>query len=58
MSDAVSWTVQDLKAELARFEAEARRAGLKETSVATYVDRAERFVRWLDGDYQFQGPVR
>ena len=55
MTDA-KWTVSELRAELARFEAEARRAGLAENSIHTYVDRAERFVRWLAGDFQFQGP--
>lgn len=55
MAEAVSWTVPELKAELERFEAEARGHGLAENSVHTYVDRASRFIRWLDGDFQFQG---
>jgi hypothetical protein len=45
------------RAELVRFESDARRAGLKEASVKTFVDRSARFLRWLDGEYQFQGPV-
>jgi hypothetical protein len=57
MPEKTTWTIAELQAELARFEAEARRAGLKEASVKTYVDRSARFVRWLAGDYQFQGPV-
>jgi hypothetical protein len=56
VTETVTWTVTDLRQELERFEAEARRAGLKETTVRTYVDRSAIFVRWLAGDYQFQGP--
>ena len=51
-----TWSVTELMDELERFEREARAAGLKETSVRTYVDRSRRFVRWLSGDFQFQGP--
>jgi hypothetical protein len=51
-----TWSVVDLMGELERFEREARAAGLKETSVRTYVDRSRIFVRWLAGAYQFQGP--
>jgi hypothetical protein len=58
MPTDVRWTIAELRDELARFEAEARAAGLAESSVRTYVDRSERFVRWLAGDYQFHGPVR
>ncbi len=58
MGDDVAWTLGDLQRELERFEAEARRAGLTETSVRTYVDRTAIFVRWLTGDFQFQGPRR
>ena len=53
---AESWTIADLQAELVRFEAEARRAGLAENSVSTYVGRSQTLVRWLVGDFQFQGP--
>jgi len=56
MGKDVAWTVADLQRELERFEDEARRAGLKETSVKTYVDRSAIFVRWLAGDFQFRGP--
>jgi hypothetical protein len=47
--------LDELHQELRRFEQEAQRAGLKPASVRTYVDRSERFLRWLGGDYQFQG---
>ncbi|MCU1621292.1 MAG: hypothetical protein JWL79_137 [Frankiales bacterium] len=56
MAETVAWTVDDLQRELERFEADARRAGLKETTVRTYVDRSQIFVRWLAGDYPFHGP--
>ena len=52
----MTWSVADLMDELERFEREARAAGLREASVRTYVDRSRIFVRWLAGDYQFQGP--
>ena len=51
-----SWSVEDLMSELERFERAARAAGLKQASVRTYVDRSRIFVRWLAGEYQFQGP--
>lgn len=57
MSQA-SWTLDELHRELARFEKEARQAGLRENSVNTYVQRSSIFLRWLSGDYQFQGPQR
>jgi hypothetical protein len=51
-----SWTMAELHEALERFEAEARRAGLRENTVGTYVERSRIFLRWLQGDYQFQGP--
>jgi hypothetical protein len=49
------WNTGELKVELARFESELQSAGLKESSVYTYIDRAERFIRWLDGEYRPNG---
>lgn len=46
----------ELQEALTAFEAAARRAGLRETSVRTYVDRSRIFLRWLADDYAFQGP--
>jgi hypothetical protein len=46
----------ELRAELRRFEDQLRAAGLKETSVTTYVDRTSRFLKWLEGGYQPRGP--
>ena len=46
------WTADQLHDLLGQFEAELREAGLKETSVRTYVDRSTYFVRWLARDYE------
>ncbi|MGD0066613.1 MAG: hypothetical protein ABSB76_24600 [Streptosporangiaceae bacterium] len=46
----------ELRAELRSFEHQLRAAGLKETSVTTYVDRTSRFLKWLEGDYHPRGP--
>jgi hypothetical protein len=50
------YSPRELRAELSRFEHQLRAAGLKETSVTTYVDRTGRFLKWLEGDYQPRGP--
>ena len=51
------WNAEDLRAEIRRFERELRGAGLRDSSVQTYVGRSEIFVRWLAGDYIPRGPV-
>lgn len=51
------WSADQLRAELTRFERELRDAGLRDSSIRTYVDRSEIFVRWLDGDYHPRGPI-
>lgn len=56
MSTPTSWTLDQLHAELARFERELVAARLKPTSIRTYVERVERFLRWLGGDYRPRGP--
>ena len=48
------WTEQELRDELVRFQADLERAGLSPHTITTYVDRSERFVRWLAGDYRPQ----
>lgn len=53
---AEAWTIPELRDELHRFEAELRRAGLKDASITTYVDRSARFVAWLAGEYAPRGP--
>ncbi len=51
-----TWPHDELVSSLEQFEAELRRAGLRETSVETYVDRSQRFLRWLIEDYTPRGP--
>lgn len=46
------YTTDELRAEIRKFQAELRTAGYAEKTVYTYSDRANRFLRWLDGDYQ------
>ena len=55
-SDGQRYSVGELRAELLRFERELRGAGLKDNSVMTYVDRSERFLKWLEGGYRPRGP--
>lgn len=55
MESQRSWNIQELREELARFETELTRAGLRPASVRTYVDRSDVFVRWLAGDYTPRG---
>ena len=47
-----TWTIGESRAELERFEAELRDAGMSRNTVHTYVDRADRFLRWLVGEYR------
>lgn len=53
---AAEWTSTDLWNELAEFRRVLEEAGLRPSSVETYVGRAETFLRWLDGDYSPRGP--
>ena len=53
-----TWTTDELRTELTRFEAELRAAGLRENTVRTYVDRSLTFVRWLAGEYRPTGTVQ
>ena len=50
------WTIEELQKELERFEKELRSAGLRESTILTYVERPARFLRWLTNDYQPRGP--
>jgi hypothetical protein len=47
-----SWTMRELRQALGDFEDDLRAAGLSENTVTTYVDRADRFLRYLSGDYR------
>lgn len=51
-----AWTIENLYQQLERFEEELRRAGLRDHTVETYVDRTRRFLRWLTGEYSPSGP--
>ena len=46
-----SWTLDELHAELERWELELRLQGKAENTIATYIGRTETFLRWLAGDY-------
>jgi len=48
---ATSWTIDELRIELDRYRTELVEAGKVPNTVQTYVDRADRFVRWLAGEY-------
>lgn len=50
-----TWTMLELRQALRDFESELRRAGKSDNTVHTYVDRAERFLRYLSGDYRPSG---
>lgn len=50
------WTVEELQAELERFKAELRAAGLRESTVFSYLNGSSMFVRWLAGTYAPRGP--
>lgn len=45
------WTVEELHADLERFREELVAAGKVPSTVHTYFDRAERFIRWLNHEY-------
>ena len=45
------WTVEELHADLQRLREELVAAGKGSNTVQTYTDRAERYVRWLEGKY-------
>ena len=42
----------DLHTELARFKSELRQAGLRESTIHSYLMGSTLFVRWLVGDYE------
>ena len=51
-----SWTIEELREDLRRFEDELIEEKLKPTTVRTYVGRSETFIRWLAGEYEPRGP--
>ena len=48
---ADQWDVEGLRRELGRYRAALVAAGKVPNTVQTYVDRADRFIRWLAGEY-------
>lgn len=48
---ADQWDVEGLRRELDRYRAALVAAGKVPNTVQTYVDRADRFIRWLAGEY-------
>ena len=57
-----SWTVDDLRRELARWEREMRAASnagggeYSEHTIKTHINHSAQFVRWLAGEWQPHGP--
>jgi hypothetical protein len=47
-----AWTMQELIAELDRYEEAMQEANMTPETIQSYIDRAHRFVGWLDGDYK------
>jgi hypothetical protein len=47
-----AWTMGELVAEFERYERELQEANMTPETTQSYVDRAHRFVGWLDGDYK------
>ena len=48
------WTMDELLAELERYEEALQAANMTPETIQSYIDRAHRFVGWLDGDYKPQ----
>ena len=51
-----TWTISELNDSLDIYEQELRDKGLRRSSINTYVQHPERFIRWLDNNYSPQGP--
>ena len=51
-----TWTISELNDSLDVYEQELRDKGLRRSSINTYVQHPERFIRWLDNNYSPQGP--
>ena len=50
-----TWTDDDLRAALDRYEAACREAAMRDNAWRSYVDYARRFLAWRTGDYQPRG---
>lgn len=47
-----TWTAEDLRNEVGRYEKAIRDADMTPETVESYVNRANRFIAWLDGDWK------
>jgi len=56
MNTERTWTISELNESLDIYEQELRDKGLRRSSINTYVQHPERFIRWLADDYSPQGP--
>ena len=56
MTTERTWTTSELTEALDLYEQELRDKGLRRSSINTYVQHPERFIRWLADDYSPQGP--
>ena len=56
MTTERAWTISELNDSLDTYEQELRSKGLRRSSINTYVQHPERFIRWLDNAYSPQGP--
>lgn len=45
-----SWTIEDIRREFDRYSDLINASDRKPTTKATYVQHADRFVRWLAGE--------
>jgi len=52
MCMSITWTEQELREALDRYEIELRVAGKARNTITTYVQHPERFINWLVGGYR------
>jgi hypothetical protein len=52
LSGQQAWTMDELLAELEKYERAMQDANMTPETIQSYIDRAHRFVGWLDGDYK------
>ena len=50
MADRRTWTMNDIRREFQRYCDLVNASGRKPTTKATYIQHADRFVRWLAGE--------
>jgi hypothetical protein len=50
MADRETWTMDDIRREFQRYCDEVNASTRKPTTKATYIQHADRFVRWLAGE--------